>query len=88
MKKIAILITAFVLAGCQSVPVVPKWPSAPKDLVEACPDLKTINTANEKLSVVLETVTDNYKEYYDCKSKVDDWIIWYKGQQKIWETIK
>jgi hypothetical protein len=88
MKKLAILITAVFLAGCQSVPIVPKWPDVPEDLQKACPDLKTVDPQNDKLSVVLDTVADNYKEYYDCKAKVDDWITWYKGQQKIWETLK
>ena len=88
MKKLALLITVLFLAGCQSVPVVPKWPDAPKELLEACPDLKTVDPKNDKLSTILESVTDNYKQYYDCKANVDDWIEWYKGQQKIWETLK
>ena len=88
MKKLAILLTVIILAGCQSVPIVPKWPDVPEDLKTACPDLKTVDPQNDKLSAVLDTVADNYHQYYDCKAKVDDWITWYKGQQKIWETLK
>jgi len=89
MKRLALLLPAILLTGClATAPVVPKWPDVPKDLLEACPDLKTVDPANEKLSVVIDTVADNYKQYYDCRAKVDDWITWYKGQQKIWETLK
>lgn len=88
MKRLALLILAVTLVGCSTAPVIPKWPDVPKDLMEACPDLKTVDPQNDKLSVIIETVTDNYKQYYDCKAKVDDWITWYKGQQKIWETLK
>lgn len=88
MKKLAVLITAIFLAGCQSVPVIPKWPEVPEDLKQTCPDLKTVDPNNDKLSTIVEVVTDNYKQYYDCKAKVDDWIEWYKGQQKIWDKLK
>jgi PBP1b-binding outer membrane lipoprotein LpoB len=88
MKKIAILFTAIILTGCQSVPVVPKWPDVPKEFLQPCPDLKTVEQDNEKLSAILESITDNYKQFYDCKSDKNDWIEWYKGQQKIWETLK
>lgn len=88
MKKLALLIAVLVLTGCQSVPVTPKWPEVPKELLESCPDLKTVDPSNNKLSTIIDTVTDNYSEYYECKSTVDDWITWYKGQQKFWETLK
>lgn len=88
MKHLALLTLAALLVGCTSVPVVPKWPDVPKELLESCPDLKTVDATNDKLSVVVETVADNYKQYYDCKAKADDWATWYKGQQKIWETLK
>lgn len=88
MKLLAILITVVALTACQSVPVVPKWPDVPEELLKECSDLKPVDANNEKLSVILDTVTDNYKQYYDCKSDKKDWIEWYKGQQKIWEKLK
>ena len=88
MKKLVILVTAVLLAGCQSVPIVPKWPDVPKELLEQCPDLKTVDPQNDKLSAVLENVADNYKQYYDCKSDKNDWIEWYNGQKKIWDKLK
>jgi hypothetical protein len=77
------------LSGClATVPVVPKWPDVPKELLVSCPDLKTLDPKNDKLSGIVETVTDNYKEYYECKDSVDGWIMWYNGQQEIWKTLK
>jgi len=83
MKKLALLLAVTLLAGCSTAPVIPKWPEVPKELLEACPDLKTVDPKNDKLSAIVEVVADNYKEYYDCKAQVDNWISWYKGQQKI-----
>lgn len=89
MKKLVLLIPVFLLAGCLgTAPVVPNWPEVPKELLEACPDLKTIDPNNDKLSAVIDIVADNYKQYYDCKSQVDNWALWYKGQQEIWKTLK
>ena len=77
------------LVGCATpVPVVPKWPTVPVELLVACPDLKTVDPNNDKISVLVETVVDNYKEYYQCGDKVESWIVWYSEQQKLWETIK
>lgn len=89
MKKLTLLLPVFLLTGClATAPVIPKWPDVPKELLESCPDLKTVDPKNDKLSVVIDTVADNYKEYYGCKDKVDDWATWYRGQKKLWETLK
>jgi hypothetical protein len=89
MKRLALLLPTILLTGClATAPVVPKWPAVPTEILEACPDLKTVDQSNTQLSTVIEVVTDNYKQYYDCKARVDDWITWYKGQQKIWETLR
>ena len=87
MRYLVILLV-LCLSGCTAVPVMPNWPDVPKELLESCPDLKTLDSKNDKLSVIVETVTDNYKEYYECKDNVDSWIMWYKGQQEIWKTLK
>ena len=88
MKFIAILFP-LLLTGClATAPVVPKWPNVPKEILESCPDLKTVDNNNEKISVILESVTDNYSQYYDCKSKVSDWIEWYNINKKLWNDVK
>lgn len=89
MKTLTLLISAVLLTGCAtSVPVAPKWPDVPKELLVSCPDLKTVDPTNDKLSAIVDTVADNYKEYYECKDKVNDWTVWYKGQQELWKTLK
>ena len=88
MKRLLLLIPAVLVSGClfkDPVPVKQLWPSVPKELLEACPDLKTVDPKVDKLSDIIDVVSDNYAQYYDCKSKVDDWITWYKGQQKIFD---
>lgn len=89
MKKLALLISAIVLTGCATnVPVVPKFPEVPSELLVTCPDLKTVDPQNDKLSAIVDTVTDNYQQYYECKDKVNDWATWYKGQQELWKKLK
>jgi hypothetical protein len=89
MKKLVLLLPIVLLTGClATAPVVPKWPEVPKELLESCPDLKTLAPDKTKLSTIIETVTDNYQQYYNCKDNVDSWIMWYKGQQEIWKTLK
>lgn len=78
-----------VLTGCATpVPVAVKFPSVPSELMKSCPDLKTVDTNTTKLSEVLSVVVDNYSQYYDCKSNLDDWIEWYNTQQKIFNSVK
>jgi hypothetical protein len=89
MKKLAAILPFILLVGCATpVPSVPKWPTVPQELLTACPDLKPIDSKNDKISALVETVADNYKEYYQCSDKVSSWIIWYSEQQKLWKTIK
>lgn len=86
--KYLIFLAPILLTGClfkQPVPVKQVWPDVPKELIDACPDLKKVNPDKTKLSDILDVVTENYSLYYDCKSKVDDWIIWYNGQKKIYD---
>ena len=86
MKRLVLLIPILLLAGCLSdpVPIKQVWPTVPKELLEACPDLKQVDPKVDKLSDIIDVVSDNYALYYDCKAKVDDWIVWYNGQQKIY----
>jgi hypothetical protein len=77
------------LTGCatKSAPVTVKFPPAPADLTRTCPDLKTVDPKTDKLSAVLDTVTDNYITYYECKATVGDWIEWYTTQKSIFDRI-
>ena len=75
------------LSGCTSVPVMPKFPDVPKDMLVTCPDLK-LAPDTTKLSEVLPVIVDNYGQYYTCKDTVDSWIDWYNTQKKIFDNIK
>jgi hypothetical protein len=85
--KHLIIVAVLLITGCTTVPVAIKFPDVPKDMLEACPDLKLIPETT-KLSEVLPTVVDNYGQYYTCKDTVDNWIDWYKAQKKIFDSIK
>jgi hypothetical protein len=89
MNRLAIILPFMLLAGCATpVPVTPKWPPVPAEFLSSCPDLKTIDPKNDKISAFVETVADNYNQYYQCGDKVNSWILWYNEQQKLWKTIK
>jgi len=88
MKRILLLIPVLLLSGCLvSTPVKRNFPEVPKELMEACPDLKKTDQT-EKLSEVLKVVVDNYGQYHECKIKVDTWAEWYKTQKDIFESVK
>jgi hypothetical protein len=90
MKRIlASFIILLALTGCDEkvVPVVIKFPAVPAELLKACPDLNLVDPKTDKLSDVLNVVTDNYITYYECKSKVDDWIEWYNSQKTIFDKV-
>ena len=87
MKKLLLLIPILMLTGCLVTPVKRNFPEVPKELMEACPDLKTV-PETEKLSEVLKVVTNNYGQYHECRIKVDTWIEWYKTQKDIFESVK
>lgn len=88
MKRLLLLIPALLLTGCLvSTPVKRNFPEVPKELMEACLDLKKTEST-EKLSEVLKVVVDNYGQYHECKIKVDTWAEWYKTQKDIFESVK
>ena len=89
MKRLFVLLPFVFLVGCSTTaPVLMKFPEADKELLTACPDLKTVEPGTTQLSKVLPVVTDNYSTYHGCRLKVDDWIKWYNGQKKIFEEVK
>jgi hypothetical protein len=87
-----LLLLAFVLLyGCASTPpatIKPKWPGAPEELMQACPDLQVIPDNTEKLSDVIIVVSGNYANYKICKEKLDSWIDWYNSNKTTYESIK
>ena len=87
MKKLLLILPVVLLSGClMTAPVKRTFPEVPKELVEACPDLKQTGDTT-KLSEVIKVVTENYSEYHNCKAKVDSWVEWYKTQKTIFESV-
>jgi PBP1b-binding outer membrane lipoprotein LpoB len=84
-----LLILTLLLAGCStSVPVKRTFPAAPQELMQECPDLKTVAEGTTKLSEVLTVVSENYGQYKECQIKVDLWVNWYERQKKIFNEVK
>jgi hypothetical protein len=86
--KYILALALVVLTGCTSVPVARKFPEAPPVLLEACPQLKKIDTETTVFSQLTKTVVENYTTYYDCAVKHDAFIEWYNVQKKIFEEVK
>lgn len=88
MKKLLLVLPLmFLLSGCLVTPVKRNFPEVPKELMEACPDLKQTEQT-EKLSEVIRVVTENYSQYHECRIKVDTWMEWYKTQKEIFDSVK
>ena len=82
------LVLVLLLAGCTTVPVARKFPEAPTQLLETCPQLKTIETETTVFSVLSRTVVSNYTAYHECATLQQGWINWYNTQKKIFEEEK
>lgn len=88
MKKLVLILPAFLLAGCfTTVPVKRNFPEVPQELMTACPELKQVEKT-EQLSKVITTVTENYTQYHECRFKLDNWILWYNTQKKIFDSVQ
>ncbi len=86
MKKIFLLIPTLLLTGCLSV--APKFPDVPPEIMQACPELQEATKETKELSKLLDVVVVNYGTYYECRVKVDAWMLWYKEQKKIYDSAK
>jgi hypothetical protein len=76
------------LTGCSTtVPVKVKFPEAPSVLLEPCKPLEQLSN-DAKLSDVARSVTLNYSSYYECTTKHEGFVEWYKKQKQIFEGIK
>lgn len=81
------LLLSFLLTGCAVTPVKRNFPEAPQELKVSCQDLQKVKD-NAKLSDVVSTVSTNYTQYHECRSKADAWNEWYENQKQIFESVK
>ena len=87
--KTYILLLSLLLVGCSTtVPVVAKFPEAPKSLTEKCEPLRKLEGDQINIVDLHTKVVENYTQYNECSIKVDEWNIWYAKQKKIFESIK
>lgn len=84
--RLLILTSTVLLSGCLAS--APKFPApASEEVMQACPQLKLAKTDSDKLTDLMDTIADNYKEYYECKDKLDTWIKWYKKQKENYDKV-
>ena len=88
MKYILPIALALLATGCTTVPVTAKFPEIPEIIIQACPNLKQIETETAPLSEISKTITQKYTTYYECAVKVDAFTKWYQTQKAIFESIK
>jgi hypothetical protein len=86
--KLAIILSALLIAGCTTVPVTQKFPDIPQSLEKSCPDLQLLGNNTENLSEVLSVVVKNYGTYYECAELVEAWKNWHKSQKELFEKVK
>lgn len=84
-----VMLVIFVITGCSTPPVIPKFPEAPTKAgaMEKCPYLDKLQEG-AKLSDVSKTININYSTYYDCAVKLDIWIEWYQINKINYDKIK
>jgi hypothetical protein len=82
------LVLVLLLAGCTTVPVARRFPEAPPQLLETCPQLKIIDTETTVFSVLTKTVVSNYTAYHECATLQRGWVDWYNTQKKTFEEVK
>lgn len=87
MKKILIVISAVVLMGCNTAPVIPTFPHPPEELLQPCEPLSTIDKSEVLLSEFTKTVVHNYGKYHTCAAIVEAWQEWYKENSKIFNEV-
>ena len=89
MKWLLITLGVFLILGCQSTTVIKKqpFPEASLEQMKGCEELIKF-TRNEDNTVNLinlqEVVANNYIKYETCAEKSNNWISWYKLQNKLY----
>ena len=62
--------------------------SASQNVVPPSSGIADERASNVEDSRLLETVTENYGQYYELREIVKGWQDWYKEQKKIFEEVK
>ena len=62
-QSIISCITLFLSACSTTIPTTPRFPSAPVELLEKCPSLKTMDPKDPSIVLMSKTIVQNYTEY-------------------------
>jgi hypothetical protein len=87
MKVIILSLVLFLSACSTTVPVKQKFPVAPKELLEKCPQLNTVEQGKTAITDLVKTVVENYKLYYQCSLKQEGWSDWYTEQKEVFDQV-
>jgi hypothetical protein len=88
MKSYSILLSLLLIGCSTTVPVVAKFPEAPKSLTENCSPLKRIEGETVSIVDLHKVVVENYTTHHECAVKVEGWNEWYIKQKQIFESVK
>jgi hypothetical protein len=87
MKYLLLVVTCLISACSTTVPVKQKFPSAPPQIQEKCPDLEKAPEDTSSILDLLIFVGRNYERHYECAAKVESWNDWYQQQKKIFDEV-
>jgi uncharacterized protein YfaA (DUF2138 family) len=83
--KFFVFAIMLLLVGCSTTKI--HLPEAPPELFVSCPELKQVPDDNIKITVLIDTVAENYAKYHECKIRNTAWQQWYNQQKQLIEII-
>lgn len=87
--NLPLIILSFILVACSTTaPVIQKFPDAPKQLFNECPELNTMPDDTTSIIDFSKVIVKNYNLYYECSIKQKEWIDWYRKQKDNFEKIE
>lgn len=86
--KLILILLLLVLAGCSTtVPVVAKFPEAPKELLVKCEPLQSADKS-VTISEFTKIVVSNYEKFHLCANKHSGLVDWYQQQKENFKELK
>ena len=80
--KYVILLSALLLAGCETFKMGAPWPNQSQEVIKICEPLKTFNQQQVSMAELIDLVQQNYQLYHLCKLNNDSWVKWYNTHWK------
>ena len=80
--KYVILLSALLLAGCETFKMAAPWPNQSQEVIKICEPLKTFDQQQVSMAELIDLVQQNYQLYHLCKLNNDSWVKWYNTHWK------